>query len=112
MPFKNLDYTNHVEKEDTQLDSNTGQGNDTTTSSVNNNIQSRLFGEQQNLPPFYGESSESAKNTNDCNLLSNKCLSNKTMNGSYEYSAMYRQNSHETKYRDDYNSSVNRIQYY
>ena len=78
---------------------------------MNNNVNSRLFQEQQNFLPSFEERSEPGKNTNDCNLISINCLNYKAM-GSYEYSAGYRQNSNEVKYRDDYDASVNRVQYY
>ena len=101
---------NDVEN-DTKHDGKTGQHNNTSTTLMNNNISTRIFEDHQTIATSYKESPDQAINTNDSPLSSNNYINTKPMD-SYEYSNMYRQNTREVKYHNDYNNSLNRIQYY
>jgi len=106
----NLDCINDIEK-NTKHDVNVGLGNNVPTPSLNNNINSRVFEEQQNLTTSYKENSNVTRTNNLGQLSHSNYLNSKAME-SYEYSIMYRQNAQEIKYRDDYNATSSRIQYY
>ena len=78
---------------------------------LNNNTNSRVFEEQQSINQTYKERSDSERSTNMGSLAHSNYLNNKPMEA-YDYSVMYRQNSEEIKYRNDYNTFSSRIQHY
>ena len=100
--------------EKNRQEENVVDGNHRSDLQMNNNISRRFFQHQQGEESFQAASSVHRGNVDDCSLPSSNYLAPKDHMENYDYpSMMYRQNVHEVKYRNDYNSAAtNRLQYY
>ena len=95
---------------DSKDDMNTGFQNGVSSTLLNNNIDFRLLHDSQNSLATYDERTDDPKRTANCSSNPNDMVSK--IPNTYEYPAVFRPPSNDTKYRNVYPSIENRMQYY
>ena len=98
---------------DRKDDMKTGFENGVSSTLVNNNIDFRLLDDSQNSInsiATYDERTDDPKRTPNCSSNPNDMVSK--IPNTYDYPAVFRQPSNDTKYRNVYPPIENRMQYY
>ena len=91
-------------------DMKTGFENGVSSTLVNNNIDFRLLNDSQNSSATYDERTDDPKRSTNYSSNPNDMVSK--IPNTYEYQAVFRQPSNDTKYRNVYPPIENRMQYY